>query len=130
MDLKQTCELMVSDDYKERFIAEYHQLKERAKRLKAFNRKIEAAKLTSDSVKVYPMPEHDCPDDLLLRQQMVMEEYLHILEVRALVEGVDLERSDSVICSSGSSSVDDKLIASVGCGDVLPSIGGALCHSE
>lgn len=130
MDLKQTCELMVSDDYKERFIAEYHQLKERAKRLKAFNRKIEAAKLTSDSLKVYPMPEHDCPDDLLLRQQMVMEEYLRILEVRALVEGVDLEIMDSVMCSPDSSPEDGNIITSVGGGDILPSVGGALCHSE
>ena len=38
------------------------------------------------------MPKHDCPGDLLRDQQRVMGEYLHILEVRAAIEGVELNK--------------------------------------
>ena len=42
MDLKNTVNLMLSDDYKKRFKAEYLQLKERFERLRIFNNKIRA----------------------------------------------------------------------------------------
>ena len=90
MELKATVPEMLSDDYKERFKAEYHQTKIRYERLKAFNNKIEAARRTSYTEKAVPMPKHDCPDDMLLQQQRTMEEYLHILEVRAVIEGIEL----------------------------------------
>lgn len=90
-ELKETVPFMVSDDYKNRFIAEYHQTKIRYERLKAFNNKIEAARATEYSpTKKAEMPTHDCPEDLLRHQQSVMGEYLHILEVRAIIEGIDL----------------------------------------
>ena len=38
----------------------------------------------------FPVPIHDCPLDLLREQQNIMGEYLHILELRALIENVDL----------------------------------------
>lgn len=88
-----TIEGMLSPDYKERFRAEYIQTKIRYERLKAFNTKIEAAFRTEcerTEVKKAPMPPHDCPHDLLREQQEVMGHYLHILEVRAVIEGVDL----------------------------------------
>lgn len=98
-----TVEGMLSPDYKERFRAEYAQTKIRYERLKAFNNKIEAAHRTAEARRcccVNPfeagseadrmMPKHDCPDDLLREQQSVMGQYLHILEVRAVIEGVDL----------------------------------------
>ena len=88
-----TVEGMLSPDYKERFRAEYAQTKIRYERLKAFNTKIEAAFRTEcerPEVKKAPMPPHDCPHDLLREQQKVMGQYLHILEVRAVIEGVDL----------------------------------------
>lgn len=44
MELKNTVELMNSEDYKERFKAEYYQTKIRYEKLKAFNNKIEASK--------------------------------------------------------------------------------------
>ena len=90
MDLKNTVEMMVSKDYKERFKAEYYQTKERYERLKAFNTKIEAANRTKYEKKAVEMPKHDCPDDLLRDQQSVMGQYLHILETRAVIEGIDL----------------------------------------
>lgn len=91
MNLVDTVALMASDDYKERFKAEYLQTKIRYERLKAFNDEIEAAQITmySNSKKVAE-PKHDCPCDLLRMQQSAMGEYLHTLEVRAVIEGIDL----------------------------------------
>lgn len=93
-DLKDTVEMMNSEDYKERFKAEYYQTKIRYEKLKAFNNKIEAAdrsKYTNeDFIRKVKMPKHDCPANMLQEQQQVMGEYLHILEVRAVIEGIDL----------------------------------------
>lgn len=93
MELKDTIEMMQSEDYKERFKAEYQQLKIRYEKLKAFNNKIEAAYRTEGQrpeVKKVEMPKHDCPYDLLRDQQHAMGEYLHVLEVRAVIEGIEL----------------------------------------
>lgn len=81
-----TVEGMLSPDYKERFKAEYAQTKIRYEKLKAFNNIIEAA-YGSENVE---MPLQDCPPELLRKQQAAMGEYLHILEVRAVIEGIDL----------------------------------------
>ena len=92
MELKDTIEMMQSADYKERFKAEYHQTKIRYEKLKAFNNKIEAADraMFIKGVRIEP-PRHDCPSDMLREQQSIMEQYLHILEVRAVIEGVELD---------------------------------------
>lgn len=90
-ELRETVEAMNSADYKERFKAEYHQTKIRYEKLKAFNTKIEAAERTAyGCTKKVEMPAHDCPFDLLRQQQSAMGEYLHILEVRAAIEGIEL----------------------------------------
>lgn len=94
-ELKDTVTLMESSDYKERFIAEYRQTKIRYEKLKAFNTKIEAARRTACDpfapvAKRVEEPKHDCPEDLLREQQSVMGQYLHILEVRAVIEGIEL----------------------------------------
>ena len=90
MELKDTISLMNSDDYKERFVAEYLQTKIRYEKLKAFNNKIEAAEETERSDKKIEMPKHDCPYEMLREQQSIMGQYLHILEVRAVIEGITL----------------------------------------
>lgn len=92
MELKDTIEMMQSADYKERFKAEYFQTKIRYEKLKKFNTKIEAARGTmfKQDVNKVEMPKHDCPEDLLREQQRVMGEYLHLLELRAEIEGVEL----------------------------------------
>lgn len=82
-----------SSSYKERFIAEYIQLKQRYEKLKVFNTKIEAAELTKGMDNGVDEPLHDCPASLLREQQKVMGEYLHILEVRAVIEGIDLQKA-------------------------------------
>ena len=87
MELKQTVEMMNSNDYRERFKAEYLQTKIRYEKLKKFNTKIEASELIGvpESIK------HDCPLVLLRQQQKFMGEYLHVLELRAEIEGIELE---------------------------------------
>ncbi len=90
-----TIEGMLSPDYKERFRAEYIQTKIRYERLKAFNNKIEASNRTNNwcsrqEMPKVAMPKHDCPDDILEQQQHLMGQYLHTLELRAVIEGVDL----------------------------------------
>ena len=87
MELKDTVGMMTSADYKERFKAEYYQTKERYERLKAFNNRIEAAIMSFGKMQE---PKHDCPLDLLKNQQRAMGEYLHILELRSVIEGITL----------------------------------------
>ena len=36
------------------------------------------------------MPKHDCPLHLLREQQSTMGQYLHCLELRAEIEGIEL----------------------------------------
>lgn len=91
-ELKETTKLMTSTDYKERFVAEYWQTKIRYEKLKAFNTKIEAAQRVrfSEVENKLKEPTHDCPADILVEQQHILGEYLHILEIRAVIEGIDL----------------------------------------
>lgn len=82
---------MLSPDYKERFKAEYQQTKIRYEKLKAFNNRIDAAHSTAFKGALgVEMPKHNCPDELLREQQSIMGQYLHILEVRAVIEGIEL----------------------------------------
>lgn len=85
MEFKETVDMMLSDDYKQRFKAEYHQTKTRYEKLKAFNTRIEAARLSGTDG-----PKHDCSEELLRNQQRVMGEYLHLLKVRAIIEKIEL----------------------------------------
>lgn len=91
-NLSDTVYLMNSADYRERFIAEYWQTKLRYEKLKAFNTKIEAAQRMrfSELDSKLKEPVHDCPADLLIEQQRIMGEYLHLLELRAVIEGIIL----------------------------------------
>ncbi|WP_300628055.1 hypothetical protein [uncultured Thomasclavelia sp.] len=81
MELKDTVEMMQSDDYKERFKAEYYQTLERFNKL--YNLLIKHEAGTLDFVP-------SCPITLLQEQKMYMDNYLHILEVRAEIEGIKL----------------------------------------
>ena len=81
MELFETADLMKSLDYKERFIAEYVQLKIRHDKLCDIIVKYEANRLPF---------EHKCSLDLLNKQVNAMEEYLHCLRVRAILEDIEL----------------------------------------
>ncbi len=88
--LKDTVEEMLSDNYKERFKAEYWQTKIRYEALRKFNTRIEASTRTTFAEKKVDMPKHDCPEDILREQQSAMGNYLRLLEVRAEIEGIEL----------------------------------------
>ena len=85
MELKETVELMNSDDYKERFVEEYHQVEIRYEKLKNFCNKIEVETMLGKEE-----TKHDCPLELLREQQKYMGLYLSVLEKRALIENVEL----------------------------------------
>jgi hypothetical protein len=81
IELKDTIELMTSEDYKDRFKAEYHQVKTRYDKLDAMTVKYEAGTLGF---------EPSCPLDLLLRQKACMGNYIRTLKIRAEIEGIEL----------------------------------------
>ena len=91
--LNKTIPLMESGDYRQRFVAEYWQLRIRYEKLRAFNRRIEAALRTAhcDPSTRVEMPKHDCPDILLIDQEDTMLRYLNLLEERAIIEKIDLD---------------------------------------
>ena len=91
-DLRQTVDLMNSENYKERFVAEYWQTKIRYEKLKHFNNVIEAASCTEGMERSVVEPTHDCPWHLLREQQEAMGHYLHFLEIRAIIEEIDLSK--------------------------------------
>ena len=74
--------LMCSEDYKDRFKAEYLQLKMRYNKLHNMVVKYEADKLEF---------KPSCNIELLKKQKSAMGNYLYCLEVRAQVEGIDLK---------------------------------------
>lgn len=84
--LEDTIHYMRSNDYKERFIAEYWQTKIRYKKLKSYINKIEASQMSMNVQE----PPHDCPTQLLIEQRKAMGQYLHCLEIRAVIEGIEL----------------------------------------
>ena len=86
-EFEETVPLMLSDDYKARFVAEYRQTKIRYERLKKFCNRIEAAMSHPRAVE---MPKHDCDLELLREQQRCMGCYLHTWEIRAVVEHIEL----------------------------------------
>lgn len=81
MELKDTIELMNSEDYKERFKAEYYQTKIRYNKLHDMLIKKEAGVLVFTPT---------CPISKLQEQKRYMGEYLRCLEVRAAIEGIEL----------------------------------------
>lgn len=79
--LNQTTEMMNSSDFKERFKAEYIQLKVRKERLTDMLQKYREGKLDFTP---------NCSYDLLHTQLVHMESYMNILEQRAKIENIDL----------------------------------------
>lgn len=69
-------------DWKERFVQEYKELKERYNKLHKMIIKYEAGTLDFTP---------NCSLELLKEQKMYMGEYLRILEIRSEIEDIDLE---------------------------------------
>lgn len=81
MELKDTIKLMNSDDYKDRFKAEYYQTKIRYDKLHKVIIKSKAGTLDF---------ELNCSVELLESQLYYMAQYLEALELRAEVEKIEL----------------------------------------
>ncbi len=81
MKLEKTIDMMVSDDYVERFKAEFYQLRERKNKLQKIIRAYDKGELDF---------EPKCSIDLLTWQLKTMQEYEYILKRRAEIEGVEL----------------------------------------
>lgn len=81
MKLEKTIDMMVSDDYVERFKAEFYQLRERKNKLQKMIRAYDKGELDF---------EPKCSIDLLTWQLKTMQEYEYILKRRAEIEGVEL----------------------------------------
>ena len=80
--LSDTIDLMNSTDYKDRFKAEYYQLKIRTEKLHKMLVKYDAGTLNF---------KPSCSIEVLLTQEKHMLNYLHTLEVRAEIEGIDID---------------------------------------
>ena len=81
MELKDTIELMTSANYKERFKAEYYQLKIRYERL------VEMIDKYKEGTLDFTLK---CPIEVLEHQKNTMEIYLDILADRAEIEEIVL----------------------------------------
>lgn len=81
--LCETSELMVSTDYKERFVAEYVQTAIRYQKLHRMLVKYDAGKLDFTPT---------CGEGILRDQKRWMGLYLGALEVRAEIEGIELPK--------------------------------------
>lgn len=81
MELKETKDLMCSSEYKDRFVAEYLQLKIRRNGLANMLMKYKEGTLTFTP---------KCSYELLYTQLVHMESYLEILEQRAVIEDIPL----------------------------------------
>lgn len=79
--LRESVDMMFSENYKERFIAEYVQINIRCNRLRNMLYKWQRNELGF---------EPDCPYDTLHTQLVFMEAYRNTLEGRAMLEQIDL----------------------------------------
>lgn len=81
MELKDTVKLMESTDYKDRFKAEYYQLKTRFEKLKAM-----LDKWDNGTLEFTPT----CNRGIYNFQIKAMGEYIACLETRAVIENIEL----------------------------------------
>jgi len=79
--LRDTIEMMNSEDYKERFKAEYYQVVIRYQKLKSM-----LDKWDNDQLEFTPT----CPRSTYNMQITAMTDYIAVLEARAVMEGVEL----------------------------------------
>ena len=81
MELERIIELMKSEDYKDRFRAEYYQLEDRIDKLANMLEKYKAGTLNFTP---------SCSYELLSYQLQTMNAYKRVLEERAEIEGIEI----------------------------------------
>lgn len=78
---EETSKLMLSDNYKDRFMAEYYQLRIRINKLEKFiTKNYKSLETLTTPLGVYAM------------QLEAMQKYKTILEARAAIEGIEIEK--------------------------------------
>lgn len=80
-NLKETVDLMLSEDYKERFLAEFMQLKIRYTKLRTM-----LDKWDNNELEFTPT----CPREIYDKQISAMESYIDVLADRAEIEKIEL----------------------------------------
>lgn len=81
MELKDTVTMMESDDFKDRFRAEFHQVRIRREKLIDMLDKWNRGELGF---------EPKCSFEMLCAQRDIMQAYLSVLRERAKIEGIQL----------------------------------------
>ena len=81
LHLEDTVALMLSHDYKDRFKAEFYQLKDRYYKLQNMCERYAKGELDF---------EPDCPLELLEEQKRYMGMYMNVLKQRARIEHIDV----------------------------------------
>ena len=81
MELERLIELMKSEDYKDRFRAEYYQLEDRIDKLANMLEKYKAGTLNFTP---------SCSYELLSYQLQTMNAYKRVLKERAEIEGIEI----------------------------------------
>lgn len=81
MNMKETADMMLNEDYKKRFVAEYWQTKNRYDALHRMTIRYEEGTLEFKPT---------CSLELLKEQKSHMGNYLRVLEIRAEIEGINL----------------------------------------
>lgn len=87
MKLSDTIDLMTSLDYRDRIRAEYLQVRIRRDALHEMCVKYEAGTLKF---------EPTCSLELLKKQETIMSQYLYLLEIRASLEGIVLDKGEEL----------------------------------
>lgn len=98
IELIDTIAMMQSEKYKERFKAEYFQLKIRYEKLAEMTAKYEAGALSF---------KPSCSLELLNKQKFYMKMYLQCLEERAVIEKIDLDAVDWRTTTGGWIDIND-----------------------
>ena len=80
-EIREIAHLLISDDYKQRFVGEYWELRIRLEKLNDMIRKHDLGVLGF---------QPDCPIPKLREQANIMWDYLNVLEDRAIYEKIDL----------------------------------------
>lgn len=92
LTLAQTVTKMLSDDYKDRFVAEYYQTKIRYDKLRHLITQVAAG-----TAEITPT----CSLRVLETQLGDMDQYLADLEVRAQIEDIDLQAAgNDMVCNN------------------------------
>lgn len=81
MELNETIDLMKSEDYKDRFKAEYWQVRARFDKLCIMHSRMKDGTLDF---------EPTCPIEIYTKQLDAMVQYIDVLEKRAELEGINL----------------------------------------